>query len=724
MRKEARSAGTPGEGLTRRATLLRFAGALAGAWLLERPGSARGTPAATTAAAGFRDADYWAFADRCQPLLDGLWSEQRRYYAAGGGGETSFNANMLFTHAAAARAGHAGPSRQDQRARQLARRMCESPPWRPGPIAAVGSAEFRAAARAAADQTHPWGWGHGMQSLSAQHAVIDTAVMRGLAQAWLARNELDLPESTVVAIRDRVRRCAYSTFYRFPALRLNQINWPVEIYAWEAIVHGDPLLLRQDSRRQLGRFADALTRRAGTFRSPFTGPGYRFHYLPQFKEDNPTNIDSAEYATIVCGVLQFYEQARRAGMRPLSRAQIRKLRAWVDRVLCGYWTHGGYLNWDTGMSFRRWHQGKKLGLCQAALLAIAAAPRFQRSPAYGRWAKHFFDRGLQFYDRLISESGGLPPAVMFGVTRTPGSIGDARLAASRMQANAAQAVTLGLGRMRSNPPPPLYAYDPDIGRLAVTTPAYNTAIVVVDADRLPYGGVELARLYDGDQRVAANIGGRPDAAFGIVLREHATGRRLATQRGRPRPNLRHPPLRLVRAPRGATRRPVRYPRRAYAGSFSTLEAVGVTRSGAATIFTRHRFRPGHIQIRWTLTPRRPRGRYTVRAQFPSWGRRAAVYAVYADGRRVRLGSGARRLGDIRWFHLAGEETGYVVVPVGRVHGRARLLRPRPQSSDPRPGPTLALELRTRARLRRLTATVRIAPATPEAAASVAARLGA
>ena len=360
MRKEARSAGTPGEGLTRRATLLRFAGALAGAWLLERPGSARGTPAATTAAAGFRDADYWAFADRCQPLLDALWSEQRRSYAAGGG-ETSFNANMLFTHAAAARAGHAGPSRQDQRARRLARRLCESPPWRPGPIAAVGSAEFRAAARAAADQTHPWGWGHRMQSLGAQHAVIDTAVMRGLAQAWLARNELDLPESTVVAIRDRVRRCAYSTFYRFPALRLNQINWPVEIYAWEAIVHGDPLLLRQDSRRQLGRFADALTRRAGTFRIPFTGPGYRFHYLPQFSPDNPTNIDSAEYATIVCGVLQFYEQARRAGMRPLSRAQIRKLRAWVDRVLCGYWTHGGYLNWDTGLSFRRWHQGKKLG---------------------------------------------------------------------------------------------------------------------------------------------------------------------------------------------------------------------------------------------------------------------------------------------------------------------------------------------------------------------------
>jgi hypothetical protein len=336
-----------------------------------------------------------------------------------------------------------------------------------------------------------------------------------------------------------------------------------------------------------------------------------------------------------------------------------------------------------------------------------------------------FDRGLQFYDRLIGEFGGVPPAVMFGVTRTPGSAGDAFLTASRMQANAAQAVTLGLGAMRAEVPPPLYAYDPDIGRLAVTTPAYNTAIVAVDANRLPYGGMELARLYDGEQRVAANIGGKGDAAFGLVLIEHSTGRRIDPQTGRPRPDLRTPPLRLLRAPRGAVRHPVPYPMHAYAGPFRTLEAAGITRSGAALIHTRHRFAADHVETRWTVRPRAPRGRYTARLRFPSWGPGAAVYAVLADGRRVRLGRHGRALTDVRWFHIAGEETGYVVVPIGRLRGTARLLHPRPQASDPRPGPTLALDLLSARRLRRLRAAVRIAPAaSAREAARVAARLSA
>jgi hypothetical protein len=718
----------PRYGMTRRDALARIAASLAGAWLLDAGAVHPRPTAAMAASTGWTDGDYWAFADRIQPLLDDLWSEQRRYYRAGGGGETSFNANMLFTHAAAARFGHRGACRQDDRARKLARRLCEAPPWRPGAIAAALPAAPlcpEPGARISADQTHPWGWGYGMEALTAQHVVIDTAVVRGLAQAWLARNELALPEETATAILDRVRRCAYSTFYRFPALRLNQINWPVEIYAWAATILGDSQLMRLDCRQQLSRFADALTRRVPPFRSPFTGPGYRFHYLPQQPEHKPTNIDSAEYATIVCGVLQFYEQARRAGMRELTPAQLRQMRAWVERVLCGYWTHGGYLNWDTGMTFRRWHQGKKLGLCQAALLAIASAPRFQPTPAHGRWAKYLFDRGLAFFARLVDESDAVPPAVMFGVTRTPGSVGDAWLTASRMQANAAQAVALGLGRMRSEVAPPLYAYDPDVGRLAVTTPAYNTAILAVDADRLPYGGMELARLYDGDQRVVANIGGRGDAAFGVVLIEHATGLRIDSQRGRPRPSLRTPPLRLLRAPRGAVRHPVAYPRRAYAGPFRRLEAAGVTRSRAAIIHTRHAFHADHVETRWTVSPRAPRGRYTLRLRFPSWGPSAAVYAVLADGRRVRIGDRGRELGDVRWFHIAGEETGYVVVPAGRLGGRARLLRPRPQAADPRPGPTLALELLTARRLRRMRATVRIAPAaTTDEAARVAARLSA
>ena len=36
------------------------------------------------------------------------------------------------------------------------------------------------------------------------------------------------------------------------------------------------------------------------------------------------------------------------------------------------------------------------------------------------------------------------------------------------------------GLMRSETPPALYAFDPDIGRLAITTPTYNTAIIAVN----------------------------------------------------------------------------------------------------------------------------------------------------------------------------------------------------------------------------------------------------
>ena len=180
------------------------------------------------------------------------------------------------------------------------------------------------------------------------------------------------PRSAVALIRDRIKKAANSTFYAYPALRLNQINWPIEIYAHAVAVLG----AQAPAAPRLPSPAVALRRRADPPRAaacerPNTGPGYRFHYLPQFGEDHHANLDSAEYATIVCGALLFYGQARSAGMAELEPGQLAQLRAWVERVLCGYWTHAGYLNWDTGLGFARWHQVKKPPLCQQSLLAIA-----------------------------------------------------------------------------------------------------------------------------------------------------------------------------------------------------------------------------------------------------------------------------------------------------------------------------------------------------------------
>jgi hypothetical protein len=51
---------------------------------------------------------------------------------------------------------------------------------------------------------------------------------------------------------------------------------------------------------------------------------------------------------------------------------------------------------------------------------------------------------------------------------------------ARMAANAARAIDLGLGEREALEPPPFYAYDPDIGRLAVSTPSYSTAVLAAN----------------------------------------------------------------------------------------------------------------------------------------------------------------------------------------------------------------------------------------------------
>jgi hypothetical protein len=691
--------------LTRRRLLARSATGAAAAWL-----AANGRLAGALAAPPATAAEYWAFADRIQPLLDPRWSAQGGYYTSPGDGETSFNANLLLTHAAAAAAGHTGPSRQDERARILAARLLQAPPFRPGALIAR-------------DQTHDWGWGDRMDRPAFQHAVIDTAVARGLGNAYLARDALGLPPETADGIRAALGAAANGPFYTYPAVRLNQVNWPVEVHAWAYAATGDANRFRREAGAQLRLLADGLTHRMPGFEIPFTGPGYHWHYLPHRFAGAQMNLDSAEYGNIVCGALLFYERAVAAGMTPYSARRMRDVRAWVERVLAGYWTHAGYLNWDTGLSFGRWHQSKKLGLAQIALLAIAAVPSVQPSPDHGAWAKALFDAGLDLFARWMDEAGGLPPAVPFQVTKTPGYPADVLLAGARMQANAAWATLLGLGARAARTPPPLYAFDPDTGRLAISTPHYNTAVLPADRDALPYGGLELARLFDGRQEVAGGIGGSADAAFGVRVFEHATGRFYRSQKARIATDLEDPPLRLLRAPRGATRRPEAYPEHAYAGAFTTLVAEGARSERPLRLRTRHTFHKRFVETRWTIAPRTTTGRYTVELLFPSWGNEVSVHAALPAGRRVTIAEGEHPIRRVKWFHVEGERGGYVIVPTSELSGEAYLLHPAAQPSAPLAGPTLALRLTARETLVRQRHAARIAPARDRADAErVAARL--
>jgi hypothetical protein len=655
----------------------------------------------STAAHAYDDGGYIAYADRMQARLDPLWNEQRGIYAPGPGGvDALVNAGLLLTHSVAAQAGHTGPSRNDRRARLVAKALVSGPVFleRPSAHPPPGS------------QSHAPGWTSSMFSPDAgQHLVFDAEIIDGLVHAWKARRALGLPDELAGLIADRIHRVASTRYWRWPTMRLNQVNWYALVYAADATVTGRPTLLRRDLSAQLARFVAGAHRSASGGAGNF-GAGLRFHYLPDRSPDGRANLDSAEYANIVLSFLRFYDQARRAGMPPLSPAGRGLIRRWERRVLAGYWTHSGYLNWDSGLGFERWHQAKKLGLAQQALIGIAQTRRLQPSAAWGRWAKWTLDRGLRFYERLPAAAGGLPDPVLFKLFTVPQTVGSARLAATRLEANAARALEAGLGRMRGEAPPALYAFDPDIGRLAVTTPAYNTAILAVNQRAVPYGGIELARLFDGEQRVAANVGGRAPAAFGLLVRQPSGARVFSSQTGRARMDPAVTPLRLTRAPLGTHATAASPPgTRAFAAPFRDLRARGSLTAGRFRAVTSHRFTPASIETRWLLERRYGSARLRVDALLPTWGAGSRVVAVLHDGSRVSVRAGAVRLSRVARFEMVSADGGYDVVPLRRPAGAvARVLLPSRQSSNPDPGPTLAVEIAQGSAWRRARFAVRIA----------------
>jgi hypothetical protein len=627
-------------------------------------------------AASLNDAAYWAFADRLQLALDPFWRDGM-YRPE----RSMLNATMLLTHSVAALRGHTGPARQDERARALVEKLCTGPAWVKSPSSGT--------------QGHKPGWRDGLTGGGIQHLVVDTEITWGLLHAWRAREALGVDGDLIA---DRIISTTSGEFWRWPALRLNQASWYVRMYTAAAEVGGNKADLHAQLLKQLRRFVDGAHKPMAGAAIANLGPSYRFHYLPGASDNHKFNLDSAEYANIVCGLLVAYQQAREAGMPALDSTRAQVIRNWCERVLCGYWTHAGYLNWDTGLGFKRWHQGKKLGLSQAALLGMAVCSELAPN---GPWAKHMLDSSFELFGRWAERANGLPEANYFGVPSIDNNESSAVLAAARVQAHAAQAAILGLGNKRSEEPPPLYAYDPDVGRLAVTTPAYNTAIVAVNRGAFPYGGVELARLFDGRQDVAGGVGGRPPASFGLVVR-NGSGKIVAASQRSYRDDS---PLELL-SPRDS--------KPPYAGAFSTLRARGKTRRGGIQITTTHTFRATYVETRWDVAGA---GKKAVEVLFPSWGKGAKVTAVSSSGQRATLDR-SRSLGDIAWFHVQSEHSGYVVVIRSGGSGATALTRAvSAQSSAPEPGPTLAV------RVKGPTVVARVAPAKDAAAAeTIAARL--
>ena len=179
------------------------------------------------------------------------------------------------------------------------------------------------------------------------------------------------------------------------------------MYAADATVTGDNTLLKRDFSLQLKRFFGGVARQRDSSVGNF-GAGMRFHYLPGRTINGSANLDSAEYANIVLTFTRFYDQARRAGMAPMSASAKELTRQWIKRAVSGYWTHAGYMNWDSGLGFERWHQGKKLGLTQEALIGLASSDTLLPGKAWGQWSKSMLDNGFDFYARLAARSQERP----------------------------------------------------------------------------------------------------------------------------------------------------------------------------------------------------------------------------------------------------------------------------------------------------------------------------
>lgn len=686
--------------LTRRQLLARGGGAAAGVALArslvpapqaaahERgaPRQSDGAAAASGSTAAAVDGDavqsYLAFMDTVVERIHPQWSDWRgAYHAPQGTFATVINARMLQVHAGAAAAGHTGPSRDDERARRLVQTLMTSPaPWR---VSGVGVPHEK--------MFHLPGW---ITSLTEPNAVMDKAVDPQVAQAlvaaWRAGATLGLEETTLQTIVQAVSAVARCSFFRYPGIRLNQLNWNCALYALDAELTGATDLLRGDYREQMLRFATFATRAEHAGGSSNLGPGWHFHYLPNYDATAMANLDAPEYASEVLDCVRHYSVALAAGMEPLPGWALDVFRAYAARTLYGDWTHAGYLNWDTGLGSQRRYIGKVFAFAQQGLMALAISPMAQSVPGMAKHARWIFERGLDLYLRWLSETpeGRLPAPVQFGEDEHAEGPDDRLLFGARIASNAAQAIALDLAAVAPVQPPPVYSFDPDSQRLAVSTPSYSTAILVHNRDAVPYGGLDLCRLFDGSQRPVGSIAGTGLANFAARIRDSGGGVLLDTQMG----NAASMSVAAV-SPEGTERSAgpgsAPYPRYAYAGPMRGVTATGQVAHGDAAILTTHRLLPEAILLQWELTLP-PHASWEV--ALPSYGSQASFAVEHAGASiQLQLDSSGPALSAVRRVLVKAEAGGYTIAPLTAPAG-ARLSAVRPSSATgaARPGPTLLI----------------------------------
>jgi len=617
--------------------------------------------AAPSGAAAHDEQGYWAFAARRAQDVERAWSQDRGVFLVHQDGvNTRLNANMLELYALAALHGIApGPARQDDRARSIIDHFLRAPAF-------VSGAPPRRS-RGEPTEPHSPGWDGGTESpVGRQHVSLDPQVAQSLAAAFQARDALGLSADQTALIASEVDRVARSRFYRYPAVELGQFNWPATLYRADQDVTGATDLLTDDYRRQLVRFVDGARRGTASHAGALTA-GLGLHYIPGRPTSLPANRTStSEYGNIVFSGLDEYDAALAAGMRPLAPRQSGLLRAWAERILYGEWTHTGYLNWDTGLGSNRWHLQRYWPLALAGPLALATSQQLA-GPQMRAQAAWILDRAMDLYEqRARAYPRSLLPSRLFGLRGHDGSeANDPELIASRFAVLAAQAADRGLGSAPKVEPPPFYALDDDIGRLAVSTPVYSTA-VIQPQPTLGYGGLEPARLLDARGDPVSGIGGAQASALGLAVRTRG-GLTLDTQPGQ-------------RWPGGTAVGHWRLAGRGPRGTFSSLVARSWVRRGPVSILIGHRFLPDSVRTSWVVNA--PHGS-TVRLSLPIWSSRPeATHACASGGGRCQPVTPRFHRLHGRSIRITAQQGGYVATITGTSHAWVRVVRLRtaPRSS--------------------------------------------
>ena len=324
--------------------------------------------------------------------------------------------------------------------------------------------------------------------------------------AWRARDVIGLPQET----RDADRRPdpplrARCRFFRFPNVRLNQINWNCELYAHTGDGHRRQ---RAAARTTTARRSSAS--RAGSRRprtpggSPNLGPGLPLP-LPAARGRRPRPSTSTAPSTRArrCHFLLFYEQALR-GRDGAAAAEHVAAAARVGRAHRLRLLDARRLP-ELGHRLRlqALARGPHVGARAAGPAGDRAVAALPRRPTIGPLGEvHVRPRAAPVRAPLArgarTPRGHRAGAHLYGDRATRSDRASASCSRRGCRPNAARAVALGWARCRPREPPPLYSFDADIGRLAVTTPAYSTAVLPVNQRAIPYGGIELARLYDGE----------------------------------------------------------------------------------------------------------------------------------------------------------------------------------------------------------------------------------